>query len=121
MTGENDIILIYYEDQPVLFARIEEIAPDHKKNWYHVRLLPLSVPLQTVTWILKDIYIDGKDFTMDGKKIRLEKVIAPNQESPSSGKTKTKANHQSDKLADALADAPAGGKIIPLADRKPKA
>ena len=28
-------------------------------------------------WILRDIYINGKEFTMEGKKIRLEKVVCP--------------------------------------------
>jgi hypothetical protein len=77
MTTENDIVLIYFEDQPISFARIEDISPDMKKDWYHVKLLLLQVPLQVVTWILRDIYINGEEFTMEGKKIRLEKVVCP--------------------------------------------
>ena len=77
MATENDIVLIYFEDQPISFARIEDISPDVKKDWYHVKLLLLQVPLQVVTWILRDIYINGKEFTMEGKKIRLEKVVCP--------------------------------------------
>ena len=49
MAGENDIVLIYFEDKPLAFARIEEIEPDHKPNWYHVRLLLLQMPVQVVT------------------------------------------------------------------------
>jgi hypothetical protein len=77
MTTENDVVLIYFEDQPISFARIEDIFPDMKKDWYHVKLLLLQVPLQVVTWILRDIYINGQEFTMEGKKIRLEKVVCP--------------------------------------------
>lgn len=77
MTAENEIVLIYMEDQPLSFARIEGIAPDEKPNWYHVRLLLLQVPLQVVTWILRDEYIDGTEFTMNGKRMRLEKVETP--------------------------------------------
>lgn len=77
MATENDIVLIYFEDQPISFARIEDISPDVKKDWYHVKLLLLQVPLQVVTWILRDIYINGVEFTMEGKKIRLEKVVCP--------------------------------------------
>jgi hypothetical protein len=77
MAQENDIILIYYEGQPVSFARIESILPDVKKDWYHVKLLLLQVPLQTVTWILRDVYINGEEFTMGGNRMRLEKVEAP--------------------------------------------
>jgi len=36
--------------------------------------------METVTWILKDTYINGDEFTMGGKRIRLEKVLAPYEE-----------------------------------------
>jgi len=77
MTKENDLVLIYFEDKPLTFARVESILPDSKKDWYHVKLLLLQVPLQVVTWILKDVYISGTEFTMNGKKMRLEKVESP--------------------------------------------
>jgi hypothetical protein len=77
MAVENDIVLVYFENQPLLFARIEEILPDVKPNWYHVKLLMLKIPLQVVTWILRDAYINGDEFTMDGKKMRLELVESP--------------------------------------------
>ena len=82
MAQENDIVLIYYEDQPAGFARIEAISPDVKKDWYHVTLLLLQVPLQTVTWILRDVYINGEEFTMGGNRLRLEKVEAPPEAEP---------------------------------------
>jgi len=77
MATENDVVLIYFEDNPLTFARIEEISPDIKKDWYHVKLLLLQMPPQVVTWILRDAYINGEDFTMDGKQMRLEKVVCP--------------------------------------------
>jgi len=77
MTGEKDIVLIHFEDKPLVFARIEEITEDYKPGWFHVRMLLLQIPLQTVTWILRGAYIDGGDFTMDGKKMQLEKIVCP--------------------------------------------
>lgn len=77
MATENDIVLIYFEDQPLSFARIEEILPDSKPEWYHVKLLMLQIPLQMVTWILRDRYISGDEFTMNGKRMRLERVVSP--------------------------------------------
>ena len=74
MAIEGDLVLIYHEEQPTVFARIEYIEPDIKKNWYHVTLLLLTIPSQTVTWILRDQYINGEVFTMGGKAMRLEKV-----------------------------------------------
>ena len=39
MAEEKDLVLIYFEDKPLSFARIEGIEPDHKPDWYHVHLL----------------------------------------------------------------------------------
>ncbi|MDY6823045.1 MAG: hypothetical protein SWH68_04490 [Thermodesulfobacteriota bacterium] len=77
MTQENDIVLIYFEDEPMIFARVEHITADHKKDWFQVTLLVLGLPLKTVTWILREEYINGAEFTMDGKKMRMEKVVSP--------------------------------------------
>ena len=74
MSREGDVVLLYYEDQPTLFARIEFIEPDLKKDWYRVTLLLLTVPTQTVTWILREAYINGETFTMGGRPMRLEGV-----------------------------------------------
>ena len=74
MPGPNDIVLIYFEEKPSIFARIEHIEPDIKKDWYHVTLLLLTIPMQTVTWILRDEYIDGSPFTMGERPVRLEGV-----------------------------------------------
>ena len=82
MAAENDIVLIYLEDQPLVFARVEEIVPDSKPDWFHIRLLMLQVPLQVTTWILKDVYINGDEFTMNGKRMRLEKVVVPETPPP---------------------------------------
>ena len=74
MAREGDVVLIYQEDNPTVFARVEDIRPDMKKDWYHITMLLLIIPTQTVTWILKDVYIDGDEFTMGGKPMRLETV-----------------------------------------------
>jgi hypothetical protein len=107
VTKENDVVLIYFEDQPISFARIEDISPDIKKDWYHVKLLLLQFPLQVVTWILRDIYINGQEFTMEGKKMRLEKVVCPEETVPVE-KDKT------------TPEKPGGQKVISLADLKKK-
>ncbi len=90
MTTEKDIVLIHLEDKPLAFARIEDISADHKPNWYHVKLMLLQIPVQVVTWILRDAYIAGGEFTMNGKRMRLEKVTAPaDKETPEPGPEKT--------------------------------
>ena len=116
MTVEKDIVLIYFEDKPLTFARIESILPDSKKDWYHVKLLMLQIPLQVVTWILKDVYIRGTEFTMNGKKMRLEKVESPPepQTSESSDKQKTDPSQKQ------VAPKDKGAKVISLEDLKRK-
>ncbi|MDX9786974.1 MAG: hypothetical protein RBT11_09370 [Desulfobacterales bacterium] len=76
-TYENDIVLIYFEGSPLCFARVESILPDSKPDWYHLKLLMLQIPLHVVTWILRDAYINGEPFTMNGKKMRLERIECP--------------------------------------------
>ena len=107
MAVENDLVLIHHEDRPVLFARIEEILPDTKPDWYHVKLLLLQVPLQTVTWILRDIYIDGQEFTMNGQRMRLERVTSP-------------AKNDKPPPTDRPASPPRDGQVISLLDARKK-
>jgi len=74
MAVEGDVVLIYRQEKPTVFARVEHIEPDMKKNWYHITLLLLTLPTQPVTWILRDYYINGEPFTMGGVAMRLEPV-----------------------------------------------
>ncbi len=80
MAKKNDLVLIYAEASPVTFARVEDILPDSKKDWYHIKLLMLQLPLQIVTWILKNEYINGQEFSMGGKKMRIELVESPKED-----------------------------------------
>ncbi len=82
MATIKDVVLIYLEDSPVSFARVESILPDPKKDWYQIKLLMLQIPLQVVTWILKDEYINGEDFHMNGKKMKIQTVECPVEELP---------------------------------------
>ena len=45
-------------------------------------MLVLQVPVVEVTWILKEEYINGSSFTMGGKKVVMERVVAPPKQSP---------------------------------------
>lgn len=88
-THVNDIVLVYKEDIPQFFGRVEKISEDIKPGWFHLTLLVLTLPVQEITWILKDIYIDGTEFSMEGNKMRIEKIVPPskielvkNQEKP---------------------------------------
>ncbi len=113
MATENDLVLIYFEDKPLSFARIEDILPDSKPDWYHVKLLLLQIPPRIVTWILRDIYINGSEFTMNGQRVRLEKVAVT--EEPQSVEL-TKKDKEKNKITEDTGNA----KVISLADLKKK-
>ncbi|HIC86008.1 MAG TPA: hypothetical protein EYP06_06910 [Desulfobacterales bacterium] len=74
MPDIGDVVLVYYHDNPAVYGRIEAIEPDIKPGWYQVTLLLLTIPSQTVTWILRREYINGEPFTMGGNPMRLEEV-----------------------------------------------
>jgi hypothetical protein len=84
MTTVGDVVLIYREEQPAFFARIEDISSDRKRDWYQVRLLVFQVPLKEAVWTLRDEYINGETFTMNGRRIRIEKVTVPQGPEPES-------------------------------------
>ena len=114
MTTVNDIVLIYFEDKPLVFARIEDISPDVKSGWYLVKLLLLQAPLQVLTWILRDAYINGDEFTMNGKKVRLEKVVAPEE------KKEPEKSEIDSRIKEKTPAKPEGAKVISLSDLKKK-
>ena len=99
MTGHHDLVLIYLENQPVFFARIEDIFPDIKPGWVRMKFLILQVPLSLGEWILLPEYIQGEEFTMGGKKVRIERVEVP-QEAPEPLPPKTE------------------GKVVSISDRR---
>jgi hypothetical protein len=115
MAVENDLVLIYLEDKPLSFARIENILADSKPDWYHVTLLLLQIPPQIVTWILRDVYIEGAEFTMQGKRMRLEKVVVPDNPHLREQKTENKEEDEPKTEKDT-----GKGKVISLADLKKK-
>lgn len=113
MAAENDLVLVYFEDKPLSFARIEEILPDSKPNWYHVKLMLLQIPLQVVTWILRDVYINGEEFTMNGKRMRLEKVVAPQESNPVEFEDRQETSNPAGENGN-------GATVISFSDRKKK-
>ncbi|HAA02892.1 MAG TPA: hypothetical protein DCZ69_05350 [Syntrophobacteraceae bacterium] len=91
MTQEGDLVLAHIRNKPAFFARIENIDSDIKPGWFQVKMLVLQVPLVTITWILRDTYINGEEFTMGGHPVKLDKVIAPETNSAHEKSTATDA------------------------------
>jgi hypothetical protein len=109
MAATGDIVLVYYEDEPAFFARIEDMTPDHKPHWSHVKLLVLQIPIIEVVWILREEYIKGAPFTMGGHTIRMELVTGPQE---SIEDVASKGRHAKNKKK-----RDAGKKVIPLFER----
>jgi hypothetical protein len=115
MTTINDLVLIYVEDQPMAFARLEEIQPDVKRGWFQTKFLILQIPPTIVTWILRDVYINGGEFTMGGQKMRIEKVVVPESAPQEPIETSKSAESENDKQKKA---GESKSKVISLADLK---
>jgi hypothetical protein len=77
VTREGDLVLVNIRNKPAFFARIEDISADVKPGWYQVKMLVLQVPLLAITWILREAYINGEEFTMGSHPVTLAKVISP--------------------------------------------
>jgi hypothetical protein len=119
MNREGDLVLIHMDNSPAFFARIESIAPDVKPEWFHVKLLVLQVPLLTITWILKEAYYSGDEFTMGGHPMRIEKVVAPPEDQAPEQKDETEKARKPERPAKpTLVKTPA--KVLSLADRRKK-
>ena len=105
MATIGDVVLVYHGDRASFFARIDSIEPDIKKGWYHVQLLILMVPIRSVTWTLREEYLNGIPFTMENNPVRIE-AVKP-----------LAAEHYSDDRGEKLLDqgSPRGGrKVIPF-------
>jgi hypothetical protein len=77
MRAIGDLVAIYIDNKPSVYARIESIEPDLKRHWYQVRLLFLGFPLQETTWILKEEYLEGSSFTMKDIPVQIIPVEKP--------------------------------------------
>jgi len=99
MAGINDLVLVYLEHKPAFFARINDINPDIKRGWYQVELLVLTLPPQTVVWILDEGHLNGEEFTMQERPVKLV-LIPPKPAPPTKTPSPTPAEGK--------------GKVIPL-------
>jgi hypothetical protein len=130
MTQVGDLVLVYMEGSPAFFARIEDIAPDVKPEWFQLKMLVLQVPLLVITWILRDAYINGEEFTMGGRPMRLEKVVSPEGSSGETGPVEDFAGQEGEdapwetpgdmKAPPAASSGGGKGKVVSLLDRKKK-
>ncbi len=79
----NDLVLVHLDHKPAFYARINDINPDVKRGWYQVELLVLSLPSQTLVWILEEPHLKGEEFTMGGRPVKL--TLIPPKAPPQPG------------------------------------
>lgn len=84
----NEIFLCEIEGVNSFYGKIESIIPDIKRGWYIFTFTILNPQqTQTLSWILREEYIDGDMFTIDGKKF-IFKYNRQDFESPSNNENK---------------------------------
>ncbi|MDP1761807.1 MAG: hypothetical protein Q8L43_06245, partial [Deltaproteobacteria bacterium] len=71
MATINDLVLVHLDRKPAIYALIDDITPDVKRGWYQVELLVLSLPPQTLVWILEETHLQGEEYTMGGRPVQL--------------------------------------------------
>jgi hypothetical protein len=124
MTKVGDVVLVYMDNNPAFFARVDEIAADVKPGWFHVKLLVLQIPLLVVTWILREAYYNGQEFTMGGRPMRIEKVVAPVEKHADEGSDDKKKGPPKPELVvpkkDKEGKAGKQGKVISMSERRKK-
>jgi hypothetical protein len=123
MSTEGDLVLVHIENEPAFFARIELISPDVKPHWFHVKMLVLQVPVFVITWILREPYINGEEFTMSGRPVRLEKVVVPEDasiESEQQVSSKDEAETLQPSNSVRVEKNGEKGKVLSLQDRRKK-
>ena len=110
MRDIGEVVLIYYDNQPAVYGRIEKIEPDIKRDWYQITILLLTIPAHPVTWILRESYIDGEPFTMGGIPMRLEEVksVLPEEKLPDADSEKEQKGKEGKR-----------GQVIPFKFKKP--
>jgi len=113
-TSISDLVIVYIENKPSFFARIEDIRPDVKPGWWQVTLLVLTIPPQVFTWILEESQINGEPFTMGGTPVFMEKVDSPVVRD---GAHDSKLNPEEDSVC---VEKKEGEKVVSLLDRKTK-
>ena len=123
MVQPGDLVLVYIEGNPAFFARVEMIRPDLKPHWYQVKLLILQMPLVVATWILRRAYIDGDEFTMGGRPVRMVKVVSPEEieetvESNSGEPTAIQEPTAPPEPTGEATQSKGRGKVVSLADRR---
>jgi hypothetical protein len=74
MFQPGEVLLVYFQQQPSFFMRVEKVEADIKKYWWHLHFITLTIPIEPVTWILDDDQMRGASFTMDGQPIHIERV-----------------------------------------------
>ena len=104
MRNIGEIVAVYIDDQPSVYARIEDYEADVKPRWFKVKMLFLTFPPQEITWLLREAQVDGEQFTMNNIPVRLDAVKSSVQQ------------HQKNE-AETQISKKSIGKIINLADR----
>jgi hypothetical protein len=112
------------DNNPAFFARVDEINADAKPGWFHVKLLVLQIPLLVVTWILRETYYNGDEFTMGGRPMRIEKVVAPAEKQTEPGSEDKKKTPSKPELVVPKKDKDAKegkhGKVISISEHRKK-
>ncbi len=102
----GEVLLVYVQEKPAFYIRIDQLVPDRKKGWWQVHFTALTLPSEHLVWLLDNDQIRGADFTMQGNPIRLDRVSAQTRSSETKTEKPPSSQHKSR----------GGGNVISLFD-----
>lgn len=74
MVVEGEVVLIHLNCSPAYFARVDRIEPDVKDGWWKLELLLLTLPVERLTWVIREEHMSGAQFMINEALIRIEQV-----------------------------------------------
>ena len=89
---EGEVLLVFFQDEPAFFIRVENILADKKKGWWHTQFITLTLPINEMSWILSDDHIRGSEFKMQNNPVRLKRITGTHLDTmqPPEGNTEKK-------------------------------
>ena len=102
---EGEVLLVFFQNEPAFFIRIENILADKKRGWWHVQFITLTLPINEMSWILNNDHIRGGEFTMQDNPVHLERVL---------GSQSTSTNYSKDRPDKPGKEEPKHGNIISM-------
>jgi hypothetical protein len=74
MVDKSEVVLIHLNGDPAYFARVDSIEADLNDGWWKLEFLLLTMPVERITWVIREEHMAGAQFMIGDTLIRIEQV-----------------------------------------------